>query len=122
MTHGLRATRPRWPRLAAALLLPGLLLACGPNPRRDRSSRPAPADAESSTPYQAEVDEGLGAAIAILVDTSGSMKDRAPGDSRPKYLVARGSLGGRPGAPEGGVTRRPDFPIKIGVYSFSSGV
>src|SRR3954465_1792233 len=111
-----------WPRRAAALLLPGMLLACGPNPRRDRASRSAAADAESSTPYQAEVDEGLGAAIAILVDTSGSMKDRAPGDSRPKYLVARESLEAMLDATDAFVARRPDFPIKIGVYSFSSGV
>jgi Mg-chelatase subunit ChlD len=121
MTPGPRATRS-WPRLAAALLLPGMLLACGPNPRRDRASRSAAADAESSAPYQAEVDEGLGAAIAILVDTSGSMKDRAPGDSRPKYLVARESLEAMLDATDAFVARRPDFPIKIGVYSFSSGV
>jgi len=35
---------------------------------------------------------GLGAAVAILVDTSGSMKDDVPGDARPKYLVAREAL------------------------------
>jgi Mg-chelatase subunit ChlD len=123
MTHGLPGTRALWPRLAAALLLPGLLLACGPNGRRERSQRAAAArEAESNAPYQAAVEEGLGAAIAILVDTSGSMKDRAPGESRPKYVVARESIEAMLDATDAFVARRPDFPIKIGIYSFSSGV
>jgi Mg-chelatase subunit ChlD len=122
MTHGLSATRPVWPRLAAALLLPGLLLACGPNPRRERSARAANPDADSSAPYQASVEEGLGAAVAILIDTSGSMKDRAPGEFRPKSAIARESLEAMLDATDAFVARRPDFPIKIGIYSFSSSV
>jgi hypothetical protein len=123
MTLGPTARRPVWPRLAAALLVPGLVLACEANARRERSQRAdAARDAPSSAPYQSEVDEGLGAAVAILVDTSGSMKDRAPGDSRPKYLVARESLEAMLDATDAFVAKRPDFPIKIGIYSFSSGV
>ena len=79
-------------------------------------------DAESSAPYQAEVDEGLGAAVAILVDTSGSMDEEAPGDSRPKYIVAREALETMLAATDAFVAKRPDFPIKIGIYSFSSHV
>jgi Mg-chelatase subunit ChlD len=71
-------------------------------------------------PYQSEVDEGLGAAIAILVDTSGSMKEPAPGDSRPKYLVARDALEAMLDATEAVAARRQGFPIKVGIYTFAS--
>ena len=107
---------------AIAVVLAGLLLAgCGPNRRRDRDAAAA-ADAASEATYQAEVEEGIGAAVAILVDTSGSMRERAPGDSRPKYVVAQEALAAMLDATDAFVARRPDFPIKIGVYSFSSGV
>jgi Mg-chelatase subunit ChlD len=96
--------------------------ACEPNPRRDRPSAAAHKPEESDAPYQAEVEEGLGAAVAILVDTSGSMKEKAPGDSRPKYVVAQQALEAMLDATDAFVARRPDFPIKIGVYSFSSSV
>src|SRR6266550_4361812 len=102
--------------LLAATLVPGMP-ACQPNHRADRGT-----DLESAAPFQAEVEEGLGAAVAILVDTSGSMKDDVPGDSRPKYLVAREALETMLDATDAFVARRPDFPIKIGIYSFSSGV
>ena len=107
--------------LTAALLLPGMLLACGPNARRERSRDAAP-EPESTAPYQAEVEESLGAAVAILIDTSGSMKERAPGDSRRKHEVAKEALDAMLDATDAFIARRPDFPIKIGVYSFSSGV
>ena len=45
-------------------------------------TRKASAAEASAAPYQADVEEGLGAAVAILVDTSGSMRQNAPGDSR----------------------------------------
>jgi hypothetical protein len=80
------------------------------------------ADLESSAPYQAEVDEGLGAAVAILIDTSGSMREPPPGDSRPKYLIAQEALESMLDATDAFVAKRPDFPIKIGIYSFSSSV
>ena len=89
------------------------------NRQGDVSSQEA---AESAAPYQAEVEEGLGAAVAILVDTSGSMNERAPGESRPKHVVAREALEAMLEATDGFVSQRPEFPIKIGVYSFSSGV
>jgi nitric oxide reductase activation protein len=99
-----------------------LLLACDSNPRRDRSDRTARRAPESAAPYQAEVEEGLGAAVAILVDTSGSMKQQASGDSRPKYVVAQEALEAMLDATDAFIAKRPDFPIKIGIYSFSSGV
>lgn len=91
--------------------------------RKRRQSGDAPAadrDAGASAPYQAEVEEGLGAAVAILVDTSGSMRDEAPGDGRPKHVVAREAIEAMLDATDAFVKKRPDFPIKIGLYSFSS--
>ena len=79
-------------------------------------------DVESAATYQADVEEGLGAAVAILVDTSGSMRQDAPGDTRPKHVVAQEALEAMLDATEAFIAKRPDFPIKIGLYSFSSNV
>lgn len=93
-----------------ALVLFVSLSAC--SRRSDRSRE----DPEDAAPYQAEVEEGLGAAVAILFDTSGSMRD----DN--KYAVAKASLEAMLAATDAFVAKRPDFPIKIGLYSFSSDV
>jgi VWA domain-containing protein len=105
---------------AGALLL--LTAGCGPNRRAQDAARRAPAEEASSAPYQADIEEGLGAAVAILVDTSGSMAQKAPGDTRPKYVVAQESLEAMLDATDAFVAKRPDFPIKIGLYSFASSV
>jgi Mg-chelatase subunit ChlD len=110
-------------RVAAALVPMALgiaLIGCEAPPRRSDTS--ARERAETAAPYQAEVEEGLGAAVAILVDTSGSMKDEAPGDGRPKYVVAQHALEEMLNATDAFVAKRPDFPIKIGIYTFSSDV
>jgi Mg-chelatase subunit ChlD len=113
-------TAPSRSRLIAVLLLTATLAGCEVRKREEPS--PAPPAPEASAPYQAEVEEGLGAAVAILIDTSGSMKETAPGDGRPKYAVARDAIEAMLDATDAFIARRPDFPIKIGVYSFSSGV
>jgi len=77
-------------------------------------------DDTSSAPYQAEVEEGFGAAVAILIDTSRSMREEAPGDSRPKAAVAREALEAMFDATETLIAKRPDFAVKVGIYSFSS--
>jgi Mg-chelatase subunit ChlD len=106
-------------RLSLVTLVP-LMLACEANgPDRQAGGRD---DIESSAPYQAEVEEGLGAAVAILIDTSGSMKDPVPGDSRPKAAVAREALEAMFDATDALVAKRPDFSVKVGIYSFSSDV
>jgi len=99
-----------------------LSAACESPRSSSRSESNAVADAADAAPYQAAVEEGLGAAVAILVDTSGSMKDPAPGDSRPKFVVAREALEAMLDATDGFIAKRPDFPIKVGIYSFSSNV
>jgi len=107
--------------LAVVALVPWLL-SCRAQPGgRSAETRSAP-EPDQAAPYQSEVEEGLGAAVAILVDTSGSMRDKAPGDSRPKYVVAQEALENMLDATDAFVAKRPDFPVKIGVYSFSSGV
>lgn len=116
----------RWPSrtLCAGFVVATLLVsmsACSRRPDRSEGARRGE-NSESAAPYQAEVEEGLGAAVAILVDTSGSMRDEAPGESRPKHVVAQEALEAMLDATDAFVARRPDFPIKIGVYSFSSGV
>ena len=105
--------------LFAVLVLAAALGAC----EVKKADEPrAAAEPEPSAPYQSEVEEGLGAAVAILVDTSGSMRETATGDSRPKHVVAREAIEAMLDATDAFIARRPDFPIKIGVYSFSSGV
>jgi Mg-chelatase subunit ChlD len=114
-------TRPR--RDAVVLAVGAWLLvtaACTPNRASDASAPRT--DEPSSAPYQADIEEGLGAAVAILVDTSGSMRENAPGDNRPKYVVARESLETMLDATDAFSAKRPDFPVKIGLYSFSSSV
>ena len=113
---------PLFRRLAVAILAAALATACESSSRRERTPPAQSRAVESDAPYQAEVEEGLGAAVAILVDTSGSMKEPAPGDSRPKFVVAQEALEAMLDATDAFIARRPDFPIKIGVYSFSSGV
>jgi Mg-chelatase subunit ChlD len=107
----------------AILALLAALTACDACRRRERTADARPvSEQEATAPYQAEVEEGLGAAVAILVDTSGSMREPAPGESRPKYVVAQEALAAMLDATDAFVAKRPDFPIKIGVYAFSSGV
>src|SRR5262245_15711408 len=80
-------------RMAATVLAASLVAACQqPARQRDRTTAPQSRAPESDAPYQAEVEEGIGAAVAILVDTSGSMREPPPGDSRPKFVVAQEAL------------------------------
>jgi Mg-chelatase subunit ChlD len=111
------AARTLW--VAAAALL---IVSCACEARRESSSRRAARSEEDAAPYQASVDEGLGAAVAILIDTSGSMREKAAGDSRPKYVVAQEAIEAMLDATDAFVKKRPDFPIKVGIYSFSSSV
>src|SRR5206468_8590771 len=100
--------------LPAAAAFCGLcvsMLACQTNGRTSRSPNAGAARDVDAAPYQAEVEEGLGAAVAILIDTSGSMRDNAPGDTRPKYVVAEEALEAMLDATDAFVARRPDFPI-----------
>jgi len=110
-------------RLVLAVALIPWLLACQGHAARTSAASSTPAgEADEPATYQAEVEEGLGAAVAILVDTSGSMREKVAGDSRPKYVIAQEAIENMLDATDAFIAKRPDFPIKIGVYSFSSGV
>src|SRR5688572_23017948 len=121
MTPASRYSRRAWMGLLAAALVPSMLACEVAAPREPRTARPAQDD-DRAAPYQADVEEGLGAAVAILVDTSGSMRQDAPGESRPKHEVAQQALEAMLDATDAFIAKRPDFPIKIGLYSFSSNV
>lgn len=88
-----------------------------PDSPRVATETAAPADR-----YVPEVDEGLGASIAILIDNSGSMEKHAKGDDRPKYVVAREALEAMLASTDSFVARQPDFPINVGLYRFSDRV
>jgi hypothetical protein len=89
---------------------------------RGRSEEPPVAGATSTTKYVAERDEGLGASVAILLDNSGSMKDVARDDRRPKYLVAREAIEAMLATTDSFAARQPDFPVNVGLYQFASTV
>lgn len=72
--------------------------------------------------YVAKGDEGLGAAVAIMIDNSGSMRQNAGSDTRPKYLVARAALEDMLASTDSFAAKQPGFPIKVGLYYFASGV
>jgi Mg-chelatase subunit ChlD len=57
-----------------------------------------------------------------MVDNSGSMRDKAGDDRRPKYQVARQALEEMLASTDSFAARQPGFPIKVGLYYFSSAV
>ena len=50
------------------------------------------------------------------------MRDKAGGDSRPKYQVARQALEEMLASTDSFAAKQPGFPIKVGLYYFSSDV
>ena len=93
--------------------------------RRERSARTgdvAPQDQTEEGRYRPYGDEGLGASVAILVDQSGSMREFGREDRRPKYRVAREAIAEMLAATDSFVARQPGFPVKVGLFAFSSGV
>jgi Mg-chelatase subunit ChlD len=93
--------------------------------RRERNRNSEPRDTvapATEAKYERSADEGLGAAVAIMVDNSGSMKDVAAGDRRPKFEVARDALTEMLASTDSFLAKQPDFPIKVGLYQFSNRV
>src|SRR5215207_2833533 len=118
--HSAGATRVVANVAAAAALLAAL--ACGGSPAADADSAEVADTGTIADKYVPEVDEGLGASIAIVIDNSGSMKEEAEGDSRPKYIVAREALEAMLASTDSFVARQPNFPINVGLYRFSDRV
>jgi Mg-chelatase subunit ChlD len=69
--------------------------------------------------YKPEGDEGLGVSVAIVLDNSGSMRDKAPGDKRRKFEVAKIAIEKALDATEAALTKRPDYPVKVSLILFS---
>jgi uncharacterized protein YegL len=90
--------------------------------RRNSADDGSPVAELSSAKYQPAGDEGLGASIALVLDVSGSMKDRAAGDNRPKYVVAQEALQNMLRATDSLVARQPGFTVNVGLYTFSNSV
>lgn len=109
-----------------ALLLVALALgACTAEPRSPDADDPqvvrSPTDSAKRV-YRAEGSESLGVALDIVLDNSGSMRDDAAGDTRPKSVVAREAIERMLDATDSAVAKRPDFPVKIAIHIFNRDV
>lgn len=128
MKHGAlgRArARPGIGRGSVIILISFLAIAtarCSRGDSDDSEDQAVAAQSGYDPKYKSAGDEGLGAAVAIVIDNSGSMKETAHGDSRPKYEVARDAVAEMLAATDSFVVSHPDFPIKVGLYRFASGV
>src|SRR5262245_23730986 len=113
--------------VAPALGLALLALGCG----RQGSvtvtvpARPAPAASGLHPIDLPKADVRPGAAVVLLIDTSGSMnqsvRDRA-GKQRPKYEIAREALERIIEHTAAWKKAHPDRPLQLGIYHFSSSV
>ena len=113
-----------WVRTQAVAIISLALfaVACGSSSSRDVDTENADSSGAAVDKYVPEIDEGLGASIAIVIDHSGSMKEEAEGDSRPKFVVAHEALEAILASTDSFVARHPDFPVNVGLYRFSSRV
>ena len=111
-TEATRASRPRAVGWSGSILVVlAALLGC--------EDGRAPPD---TSPYQSEISEGLGIAIVILVDNSGSMRSPAEGDDRPKFEVAQAAIREMLAVTDSFVASTPDLPVKVAVFRFSGSV
>ena len=104
--------------LFAALALP----CCERRPSRSAGGgSPAKAPPEM-TPYKPEVSETFGVAVAILLDTSGSMGDLVPGGARTKDVVARGAIESMLKATDEFAREHPDRKVRVALMHFAGNV
>ena len=93
------------------------------NGRQSAIAERSASDSIGGGRYVAEVQEGLGASVAILLDQSGSMEDEpASGGKTPKFVIARRALAEVLAQTDSFVARQPGFPVNVGLYVFDSGV
>jgi Mg-chelatase subunit ChlD len=104
-------------RTILVLLIAAMLTACGKEegPAADKRAEPAP-------PWRSEVSEGLGAAVVILLDTSGSMKEAAGGGREAKHVVARRAIEQMLEATDDFRKKNPDRRIRVGLMHFADRV
>jgi hypothetical protein len=108
-------------RIASGVLALLLLAACEQSSDDDDDTG-LDSSATKPAPYRSDITEGLGVALDIVLDNSGSMADAARGDKRPKYVVAREAIERMLDATDSAVARRPDFPVLIALHVFSDDV
>ena len=82
----------------------------------------APAIAADADRYQPAVAEGLGIALDIVLDNSGSMGDTVRGDVRSKGDAARRAILAMLDATDHAAATHPDVPVKIALHSFATTV
>ncbi len=106
--------------LVALVLAVTAITSCERNeiPSPDRSPRPVSAPEF----YKPAVSETFGAAVVILLDTSGSMGDPVPGASRTKDSIAREAIESMLRATEEFTKAHPQNRIRIALMHFSGTV
>ncbi len=107
------------------LLAVGLLAlggtGCVEKPRSEPGSGVNPLEAMLSSPASLARQDGI--AVAVLVDTSGSMQDGvkdADGKDKPKIQIARRCVIGLVRQMSGFVRQHPDRRLVVGIYEFSA--
>ena len=121
-----RSQLARRVRRVGVTALAALCVGCGGRasdavPDDDPQVVRAPADSARLV-YKSEIDEGVGVALDIVLDNSGSMEEVARGDVRPKYLVAREAIERMLDVTDSAVSKRPDFPVLVALHVFSTDV
>lgn len=90
------------------------------------SSRPRPSRGQSpktpETPYKPAVSETFGVAVAILLDTSGSMGDPVPGGTRTKDVAARQAIESMLNATGEFTRAHPDQKVRVALMHFAGNV
>jgi Mg-chelatase subunit ChlD len=112
----------RFSILLSPIFLGVVIAGCTSRDGQDSEDQAVTTQVTPELKYRSAGDEGLGAAVAIVIDNSGSMNQPAQGDTRPKYEVAREAVAEMLAVTDSFAAGHPDFPIKVGLYRFASGV
>jgi Mg-chelatase subunit ChlD len=99
-----------------------LAQACARDRRDAAADTTTPALAPEADRYRSTVSEGVGIALDIVLDNSGSMDDKVKGDARSKGEEARRAILAMLDATDRAIAANPDLPVKIALHTFSSKV
>lgn len=122
-------TAARWSPLTAGglgcLSLASILFACDRPSTPGRQSTADESTAATAAPrYQLpQADQRLCSAVALLIDTSGSMAQTVPdraGEKQPKCVIARSALQRILDYTQQWRQQHPDRTLQLGIYRFSS--
>ncbi len=107
--------------LLMLLIVLGIWLNRRPTPEKERAA--VVSEIEEMLRVPASIARQEGTAAAILVDTSGSMKETVPdndGQPKPKIDIARRATSNLLRRFSDHARKNPDHPLLVGVYEFSS--